>query len=112
MNRLKELQVSGLLDDYGALLGDKQRDLLELYYDEDLSLSEIAELKGMTRQGVSDSIRRARVELEQMEAALGLAARRRAIGDAVSRLRAASGQAIDPLKTELLAVAQEIEAQL
>lgn len=112
MNRLKELQVSGLLDDYGALLGGKQRDLLELYYDEDLSLSEIAELKGMTRQGVSDSIRRARAELEQMEAALGLAARRRAMESAVSRVRALAGQADEPLKTELLAAMQEIESQL
>lgn len=112
MNRLKELQISNLLDDYGALLGDKQRDLLELYYDEDLSLSEIAELKGMTRQGVSDNIRRARAELEQMEAALGLAARRRAIETAIARLRALSEQTEGTLRAELLTAVQEIETQL
>ena len=112
MNRLKELQVSGLLDNYGALLGDKQRDLLELYYDEDLSLSEIAELKSMSRQGVSDSIRRARAELEQMETALKLSARMQAIGNAAKRLRAVAQRANGTLKAEILGLVQDIEAQL
>ena len=55
----KNLAFSALLDVFGRFLSDKQRNLAEHYYNEDLSLSEIAENEGITRQGVSDNIRRA-----------------------------------------------------
>ena len=55
----KDLDISFLLDIYGGLLTDKQRTFLEFYYNDDLSLAEIAENEGITRQGVSDNIRRA-----------------------------------------------------
>ena len=48
----KNIQISMLLDIYGALLTDKQQDLLNLYYNQNLSLSEIADDVGITRQGV------------------------------------------------------------
>ena len=53
------LTRSMLLDFYGELLTDKQRECLDLHYNEDLSLSEIAEQLGISRQGVWDNIRRA-----------------------------------------------------
>ena len=68
----KDLQVALLLDYYGALLTDKQRDFISLYYDEDLSLSEIAENEGITRQGVRDSIKRCEQQLFDFEKKLGL----------------------------------------
>ena len=55
----KNLAFSALLDVYGRFLSKKQKNLAEHYYNEDLSLSEIAENEGITRQGVSDNIRRA-----------------------------------------------------
>lgn len=55
----KNLKVAELLDIYGSLLNDKQRLSLELYYFEDLSLSEIAENIGISRQGVREVIKRA-----------------------------------------------------
>ena len=55
----KDLAFSALLDVYGRFLSQKQKSLTEHYYNEDLSLSEIAENEGITRQGVSDNIRRA-----------------------------------------------------
>ena len=55
----KNLEISFLLDFYGDMLTDKQRDVVELYYNEDLSLAEIAAHSGITRQGVRDSIKRA-----------------------------------------------------
>lgn len=71
----KDLQVAVLLDYYGDLLTEKQRDFISLYYDEDLSLSEIAENEGITRQGVRDSIKRAEALLFEMEEKLGVAKR-------------------------------------
>ena len=71
----KNLGFVLLLDCYGSLLTDKQRQLLEGYYDEDLSLSELAEPLGISRQAVHDSIRRGERQLEHFEEQLGLAAR-------------------------------------
>lgn len=72
---MKNLEISVLLDYYGSLLPDKQRELTELYYNEDLSLSEIAENEGITRQGVRDSIKRAENTLASIESKLGLVLR-------------------------------------
>jgi hypothetical protein len=69
----KNLEVSFLLDFYGDMLTQKQHDFLVYYYNEDLSLSEIAENEGITRQGVRDAIKRAEVQLFEMEKKLGLA---------------------------------------
>ena len=71
----KPLEMSLLFDFYGETLTEKQRELFDLYYNEDLSLSEIAEHAGITRQGVRDSIKRAEHVLGEMEDKLGLVAR-------------------------------------
>lgn len=63
----KNLNVAVLLDFYGEMLTDKQRDVIDLYYNQDLSLSEIAEHEGITRQGVRDSIKRGEVFLFELE---------------------------------------------
>ena len=68
----KNLAMSDLIDIYGELLTDKQRDMLELYYNDDLSLAEIAEHYEITRQGVHDSIKRGEEALEEYEKVLGL----------------------------------------
>ncbi len=71
----KDLQIIFLLDFYGDILSPKQKDFLTLYYDEDLSLSEIAENEGITRQGVRDAIKRAEAQLIETEEKLGLVKR-------------------------------------
>lgn len=68
----KNLHVSVLLDYYGNLLTEKQRDLAELYYNDDLSLGEIAEITNITRQGVHDSIKRTEAVLLEYEEKIGL----------------------------------------
>lgn len=70
----KDLRVGLLLDYYGDLLTEKQRTLVDLYYNQDLSLSEIAENEGITRQGVRDGIKRAELLMLEMEEKLRLAA--------------------------------------
>lgn len=69
----KNLEVSILLDFYGELLTDKQREAIEYYYNDDLSLGEIADCLGISRQGVHDSIKRAENTLNEFEEKLGLA---------------------------------------
>ena len=71
----KDLQISFLLDFYGDMLTEKQREMITLYYNDDLSLAEIAEDQGITRQGVRDAIKRAEQQRTDMEACLGLARR-------------------------------------
>ena len=71
----KNLEFSVLLDYYGAVLTDKQRAILTEYYDEDLSLAEIAENYGITRQGVRDAIKHGEATLTDMESRLGYARR-------------------------------------
>ena len=51
----KDLRITFLLDFYGDMLTEKQREVVECYYNEDLSLAEIAEEKGITRQGATAS---------------------------------------------------------
>lgn len=71
----KDLRISVLLDHYGAMLTDKQREVIDLYYNDDLSLAEIAEQEGITRQGVRDNIKRGEAQLIEMEEKLHAARR-------------------------------------
>lgn len=64
--------MSMLFDYYGELLTEKQRELFDLYYNEDLSLAEIAEHVGISRQGVRDAIVRSESVLRETEDRLGL----------------------------------------
>ena len=67
----KNLYISALLDVYGEFLSEKQRVITEHYYNDDLSLSEIAENEGITRQGVNDLIKRAVAQLNSLEEKCG-----------------------------------------
>ena len=71
----KNLLICDLLELYGKLLTEKQSRLLEIYYFDDLSLSEIAENEGGSRQGAMDVIKRAEKELIKIEDTLGLYSR-------------------------------------
>ena len=72
----EHLYRSMLLDYYGDLLTARQRECYDLHYNEDLSLSEIAEQFGISRQGAWDNIRRASDTMENLEEKTGLIHRR------------------------------------
>ena len=91
--------MSLLFDFYGGMLTDKQRELFYLYYNEDLSLGEIAEADGITRQGVRDAIVRAEAVLREAEERLGLLSR---FADQQRKV-----QRIDSLTRELASVNQK-----
>ena len=65
-------RMAMLFDFYGDLLTERQREFYDLYYNEDLSLSEIAENYGITRQGVRDVIVRAEAILTELEDKTGI----------------------------------------
>ena len=77
----KNMKFPLLLDIYGDLLSDKKRELLEYYYDEDYSLSEISEITGISRQGVRDSIKKSEDEIYSLEEKLGIAKKNRLIAE-------------------------------
>ncbi len=66
-------KICRLLDCYGPALSERCREVTEAYYEDDLSLAEIAENCGITRQGVHDALRRGEAELQALERALGFA---------------------------------------
>lgn len=68
----KILEIGNLFDFYGKLLSEKQYVAIELYYIQDLSLSEIGENLGISRQGAHDNLKRAEAKLYYYEETLGL----------------------------------------
>lgn len=83
-------RMSMLFDFYGELLTEKQKELFDLYYNEDLSLSEIAEHAGITRQGVRDAIMRAEEVLRDTEDKLKLMKRYGSIEKQIEKIAEAA----------------------
>ena len=77
-------RMAMLFDFYGDVLTPRQKEFYDLYYNEDLSLAEIAEDRDITRQGVRDAIKRAEQQLMEMEDRLGLAKRFKEVQDALT----------------------------
>ncbi len=76
MDKIEEKkQMALLMDVYGGLLTDRQREFLDLHYNEDLSYGEIAEAQSISRQAVHDSIQHGKKGLFRFEDELGLAAK-------------------------------------
>lgn len=84
-----DIRFVKLYDIYAPLLSERQRDIMELYYNEDESLSEIAENTGITRQGVRDWIKKTEAQLDGYEQALGLWERSERLKAALSSARSA-----------------------
>ena len=80
---LTKIQLSELLQVYGAMLTDKQKEALTMYCDCDCSLSEIASEVGISRQGVRDAIVKGEATLTKLEDALHLAALHKELSRAV-----------------------------
>ena len=87
----KDLSVSVLLDFYGELLTPKQAESLDLYYNQDLSLAEIAEDTGVSRQGVRAFIKQGEAHLINFEEKLGMAKRFAEISGLIEELEAEIG---------------------
>ena len=84
----RKIELAWLTAFYGGLLTDKQRQVLTLHCEEDLSLAEIAQEAGVSRQGVHDMLTRAAQRLFEMEEKLGMAARFRRMEEGLEACRA------------------------
>ncbi len=82
----KDLSISVLMDFYGELLTDKQKDTLELYYDRDYSLAEIAQDMDISRQGVRDFIKRGEKQLYEFEEKLEMVKKYNNISSHITKL--------------------------
>ncbi len=102
-----------LFDFYGELLTDKQKEYFDLHYNEDYSLGEIAEMTGISRQGVWDIIKRAEETLRNTEEKTGLVRRfretRTAIGEIETALEALCGRLSGETKTLALELTEKLE---
>jgi predicted DNA-binding protein YlxM (UPF0122 family) len=87
----KNLRLSYLLDFYGDVLDEHTRGVMKAYYDDDLSLSEIAEGVGISRQGVRHVIKKGEDQLSFLEDRLGLAEHYEELEEAVELLEGIKG---------------------
>lgn len=79
----KVVEIGILFDYYGKLLTDKQFEIIDQYYNEDLSLSEIAEIHGISKQAVSENLKRAEKKLYNYEKKLLLVDRNQKISKGI-----------------------------
>ncbi len=119
----KFAEIGMLLTIYGGLLTDRQRDVMDLYYNYDLTLSEIAEQLGISRQGVHDLIRRSEQILFNVEQSIGVIAFRERvmnefndieqdIDGVIGQLDASDEQNINKLKEQLRQQLQGIKKKI
>ena len=110
------LEMVLLLDYYGGMLTDKQRDCFDMRYNQDLSLGEIGEMLGVSRQAVCDNLTRTEALLRRMEENIGCVARdlkNRAaleqINVALEKLKAFPDKDISDLVGQIDAAIQSLE---
>lgn len=83
----KLVQVARLFDTYGSLLNEKQKDVINCYYNEDLSLNEIAQNNNKSKQAISDMIQRSVDKLFEFENELSLIKKKNQLREDLSLLR-------------------------
>ena len=110
------LEIVLLYDYYGDLLTDRQKECFEMRYNQDLSLGEIGQILGISRQGVHDNLSRTEALLRNMEGKTGcvsrdLACRRAAktILDAAQKLCGHSDKEVSDLAQKIASAAQELQ---
>ncbi len=113
---MEALEMTLLFDYYGDLLTERQRSCVDMRYNQDLSLGEIAEELGVSRQGVYDNLSRAEALLRNMEEKTGCVQRAmetrkavREILDAANKLITYQDKAVSVLAAQIVEAAQRLE---
>lgn len=113
---MEALEMTLLFDYYGDLLTERQRSCVDMRYNQDLSLSEIAEELGVSRQGVYDNLSRAEALLRNMEEKTGCVQRAmktrkavREILDAANKLITCQDEDVSVLAAQIVEAARRLE---
>lgn len=104
------LEMALLLDYYGGMLTEKQKECFDMRYNQDLSLGEIAEAQGVSRQAVYDNLTRTEALLRRMEENIGMVRRDRAVREAAQEILNAAGELDNLSSPSVLALSQRIKA--
>ena len=109
------VEISMLMDFYGALLSERQQQIVTLYHEENCSLQEISEELGVSRQGVHEALKKAEKSLQGFEEKLGLVARFRSqeqvLQNALASVDELLGQCEDPgVRQGLLRIKNDINS--
>ena len=115
----KDLRMGLLLDFYGEMLADRTKDMMKQYYEDDLSLSEIAEMECITRQGVRHAIKKGEEALLHLEDRLKLAERFSALATLAQEIKQEASSLsthespdVKACAKRIIDAAQKIEADL
>ena len=110
------LEMALLYDYYGGMLTEKQRECFDMRYNQDLSLGEIGQVLGVSRQAVCDNLTRTEALLRRMEENIGCVSRslksRKAVQsilDAAGRLSGHPYDTVCDLAEQIIAAAQTLE---
>ena len=103
-------EVTLLFDTYGAMLTDKQREYLDMRYNQDMSLSEIGQMQGVSRQAVHDNLSRTEALLRRMEENIGSVKRDMLTRSAVQQILDAAAVLDASSDPAVLAAAQRIRS--
>ena len=103
-------ELALLFDTYGSMLTDKQRDCFDMRYNQDLSLGEIAEEMGVSRQAVNDNLTRTEALLRRMEENIGCVKRDMLTRKAVQEILEAAAVLDTSSDPAILAQSQRIKA--
>ena len=113
---MEALEMSLLFDYYGGMLTEKQRDCFDMRYNQDLSLGEIGQVLGVSRQGVHDNLTRTEALLRKLEENIGCVSRDlerrkalRIIQEAAAQLRESSDPTVSSLAESIMEAAGELE---
>ena len=104
----KNMKFPLLLDTYGVLLTERKREILDYYYNDDYSLSEISELTGISRQGVRDSIKKSEEEIYGYESRLKIVEKYEEIAGLCERAASAAVRLTEENDDDVSARAKEI----
>ena len=108
----KDLNIIILLDVYGQLLTEKQRFAIDMYYNEDLSLAEIAEEIDISRQGVRESIKQGEKHLLEYEEQLGVVKRFKNISAQLEELDTLLEEVDFEGKDRILEISEKISEEI
>lgn len=108
----KTFEMTMLLDFYGELLTEKQRECMGMHYNEDFSLTEIAEILEITRQGVSDLLTRSRAALTDAEEKIGMVERFSRQRETIAAMSEKLARLVGITSGEARALAGDLRAEL